>query len=214
MPSDILLYFIYFEKAFDSVEWDFLYHSLKVFKFGPTLMKWIKTFYKNISSCIIYNGSFSEPFRLERGVRLGYPLSSYLIFKAIKILAISLRTNEHTEGKKNRQWQNQSTLICWWYNCNFVAHIFCINFHPKTEQLRKMLWFENEYLKTNAVWIGVSKNSVHWSKNVRNSLLAWSRANHKTQLSWKTELNPKDDRPMGFDWFILIWQSDHHKNAS
>ena len=103
MPSDILLYFIYFEKAFDSVEWDFLYHSLKVFKFGPTLMKWIKTFYKNISSCIIYNGSFSEPFRLERGVRLGYPLSSYLIFKAIKILAISLRTNEHTEGKKNRQ---------------------------------------------------------------------------------------------------------------
>ena len=61
MPSDILLYFIYFEKAFDSVEWDFLYHSLKVFKFGQTLMKWIKTFYKNISSCIIYNGSFRSP---------------------------------------------------------------------------------------------------------------------------------------------------------
>ena len=71
--SGILL-FIDFEKAFDSVEWDFLYHSLDVFNFGPNLIRWIKTFYKNVSSCIINNGSFSEPFKLERGVRQGNPL--------------------------------------------------------------------------------------------------------------------------------------------
>ena len=42
--SGILL-FIDFEKAFDSIEWDFLYQSLEAFNFGPTLIRWIKTFY-------------------------------------------------------------------------------------------------------------------------------------------------------------------------
>lgn len=46
--------FIDFEKIFDSIEWDFL-HSLEVFNFGPTLIRWIKTFYKNVSSRIINN---------------------------------------------------------------------------------------------------------------------------------------------------------------
>ena len=93
--SGILL-FIDFEKAFDSIEWDFLYQSLEAFNFGPTLIRWIKT----ISSCVINNGLFSEQFKLERGVRQGDPLSPYLFVVAIEILAISLRSNEHIEGIK------------------------------------------------------------------------------------------------------------------
>ena len=38
---DILL-FIDFEKAFDSIECDFLYQSLEAFNFGSTLVTWIK----------------------------------------------------------------------------------------------------------------------------------------------------------------------------
>ena len=97
--SGILL-FIDFEKAFDSIEWDFLYQSLEAFNFGPTLIRWIKTFYNNVSSCVINNGLFSEQFKLERGVRQGDPLSPYLFVVAIEILGISLRSNEHIEGIK------------------------------------------------------------------------------------------------------------------
>ena len=49
--SGILL-FIDFEKAFDSIEWDFLYQSLEAFNFGPTLIRWIKTFYNNVSRVV------------------------------------------------------------------------------------------------------------------------------------------------------------------
>ena len=39
-----LLIFIDFEKAFDSLEWNFLHNCLDVFNFGPNSKRWIKTF--------------------------------------------------------------------------------------------------------------------------------------------------------------------------
>ena len=39
-----LLIFIDFEKAFDSVEWDFLFKCLEAFNFGSDFLHWIKTF--------------------------------------------------------------------------------------------------------------------------------------------------------------------------
>ena len=39
-----LLIFIDFEKAFDSLEWNFLLNCLDVFNFGPNFKRWIKTF--------------------------------------------------------------------------------------------------------------------------------------------------------------------------
>ena len=64
-----LLLFIDFERAFDSVEWNFLYESLEMFNFGADLLRWVKTFYNNIQSCIMNNGTASNFFTLERGVR-------------------------------------------------------------------------------------------------------------------------------------------------
>ena len=55
-----LMIFIDFHKAFDSLEWDFLYKCLEAFHFGEDVMRWVKTFYKNIESCTLNNGSFSE----------------------------------------------------------------------------------------------------------------------------------------------------------
>ena len=73
-----LLLFIDFEKAFDSLEWNFMFKCLEVFGFGPSLTRWIETFYSNITSCIINNGTLSASFEINRGVRQGDPLSPCL----------------------------------------------------------------------------------------------------------------------------------------
>jgi len=85
-----------FEKAFDSLNWDFLSKSLESFGFGVSFKTWIKTFYNNISSSVTNNGFSTPSFNLERGVRQGDPLSPFLFIIVLELLAISVRNNNQT----------------------------------------------------------------------------------------------------------------------
>ena len=97
-----MLLFIDFEKAFDSLEWNFLFKVPEVTNFGPMFRKWIQTFYSNITSCVINNGHASDFFQLYRGVRQGCPLSGLLFVLAIGVLAQAIRENEKYPRFKNQ----------------------------------------------------------------------------------------------------------------
>ena len=49
-----------FEKAFYSIEWDFLFNTLKILNFGENFISWIKTLYTDISVCAGNNGNISH----------------------------------------------------------------------------------------------------------------------------------------------------------
>ena len=106
--------FIDFKNALDSIEWCFLYKCLEVFYFGPEFIKWVKTFYKNVSSRVINNGVSSPSFKLRRGVRQGDPLSPYLFVVAIEILAISIRPNTNIKGIAI------GGCLCRWHDCIII----------------------------------------------------------------------------------------------
>ena len=93
-----LMIFIGFHKAFDSIEWNYLVSCLKAFQFGPDFIRWVKTLYKNIQSCVINNGLTTDYFALERGVRQGDPLSPYLFVIVVETLAIAIRQNTVIRG--------------------------------------------------------------------------------------------------------------------
>lgn len=87
-----------FEKAFDSLDWSFLFSILKAYNFGPSFISWIQTLYNNISSCTINNGYTSKYFTVERGVRQGDPLSPYLFILAVEVMAQQIRQNRGIQG--------------------------------------------------------------------------------------------------------------------
>ena len=89
-----------FEKAFDSLSWNFIFECLNFFNFGKSIQQWIEVFYKNISSCIIQNGIVSGYFKPGRGCRQGDPISPYLFIICAEILGILIRNNRDIKGIK------------------------------------------------------------------------------------------------------------------
>ena len=68
-----------FEKAFDSLNHNFLIAVLKKYGFGEDFVDWIKLFLRDQESCVINGGHTTTYFRLERGARQGDPISAYLL---------------------------------------------------------------------------------------------------------------------------------------
>ena len=89
-----------FEKAFDTLDFQFLIRTLHKFNFGPSFIHWIRVLYKNASSYVMNNGFTTGPFLLGRGVRQGDPLSPYLFILALETLAIKIREDCNVQGLK------------------------------------------------------------------------------------------------------------------
>ena len=89
-----------FEKAFDSVEWPFLFSTLEAFNFGPNFISWIKTLYTDIYACVGNNGYYSNYFKLTRSIRQGCPISALLFLLVAEIIAIKIRNDKNINGLK------------------------------------------------------------------------------------------------------------------
>jgi len=60
-----------FQKAFDSLEWNFRFKALKKFNFGSSFIHWITVLYKNPVAYIKNNGWMSSPLKIHRSVKQG-----------------------------------------------------------------------------------------------------------------------------------------------
>ena len=93
-----LIMFIDFEKAFDSIDHEYMIKTLTHFNFGPDVLQWITLFYSNANSCVINNGYLSSSFNVKSGTRQGCPLSPYIFNIMIEVLSILIRKSDKVKG--------------------------------------------------------------------------------------------------------------------
>ena len=89
-----------------------MFKCLTVFGFGPSLTRWIETFYSNITSCIINNSTLSASFEINRGVTQGNPLSHYLFIIAVELLAVTTRSCSEINGIKIDAKESSNGAVC------------------------------------------------------------------------------------------------------
>ena len=98
MPSSILQ--LDQEKAFDRVEWQWLFKCLENFNFGQRFIGYLKTMYKNSKSSVLTNGYQSKYFNITRGIRQGDSLSALLFIIQFEPLMRKIRKDASIKGIK------------------------------------------------------------------------------------------------------------------
>ena len=155
-----MILFLDFEKAFDSLEWDYLFKVLDTMNFGPSFLNWIRTFYSNISSCVTNNGHSSEFFSLQRGVRQGCPLSGLLFVLALEPLAHQIRITDSIKGLENGNKITKLSL----YADDTTAFIrddpSAVSLFALLDQFSNLSGLKINRSKTEGLWLGRWKSRL------------------------------------------------------
>ncbi|GJY41443.1 hypothetical protein Tco_0428713 [Tanacetum coccineum] len=83
------------QKAYDTVDWEFLRRILHGFGFHARMIAWIMECVTTTSYSICVNGSLHGYFRGKRGLRQGDPLSPYLFTLVMEVLTLMLQRRVH-----------------------------------------------------------------------------------------------------------------------
>ncbi len=137
------------QKAFDQIEWPYMFEALRRFGFGTNFMEWVKIIYSNPVSCILTNSVKSQPFDLQRGVRQGDPLSPLLFDIALEPLAIGIRGHPGIQGVK---FDHLETLV------NLYADDLLICLSEPEISIPSLLNYINSFSK-------ISGYTINWDKS-------------------------------------------------
>ena len=98
MDDENLILLVDQQKAFDRVEWEWLFYVLKKFNFGEYFTNWIKIIYSDMKSSILVNGYVSPYFNISRGIRQGDSLSALLYVVQAEALTECIRCSDDIKG--------------------------------------------------------------------------------------------------------------------
>lgn len=158
-----------FEKAFDTVEWSFMYKVLQKLGFGENYIRWITILYTKPEFVLKNNGWLSSSIKMSRGIRQGCPVSALLFVLVVEMMAIAIKTNKDIQGicvgeheAKISQYADDTT-------------IFLANMQSISTVLSAVHDFSNvagpklNVSKTEGIWLGKFKENnlnymdVNWT---------------------------------------------------
>ena len=170
IPGLIML--VDFEKAFDSVSWDFLIEALNKLGFGQNFIKWIKNLNINIFTTVLQCGFLSNQICIKRGCRQGDPIAPYLFLICSLFLTILVETcgsikglNINKEYLKIIQFADDTTIFLDGSESSLQSALNVLEIFGTYSGLK----VNKE--KTQIVWIGSKKGNTQ--KLCQHANLKW-----------------------------------------
>ncbi|KAL9983129.1 hypothetical protein ACROYT_G005261 [Oculina patagonica] len=158
--ESVILFAADFEKAFDSIEHNFILASLTHFGFGDDFIKWISALLRGNRACVLNNGFATNLFNIARGTKQGDPISPYLFILVIEVLASLIRQNRQIEGIWIGEKQNKLELFAD-DSTFFLKDIVSLNVVLKSiQEFYSFSSLKINTTKSEAGWIGSSKLDV------------------------------------------------------
>ena len=158
------------EKAFDRINWEYMFCVMNKMNLPPTFLKWIELFYSKPNCRIILNNFIGSPVQIGRGIRQGCPLSPLLYAICAEGLACLIRNNNNLRGIATPKGET------------------CVKLVQHADDTNIFIGDENEFdilentLDTYCKGSG-SKLNVHKSKGL-----------------WLGKWKPRQDKPCLFNW--------------
>ncbi|GJZ56133.1 RNA-directed DNA polymerase, eukaryota, partial [Tanacetum coccineum] len=87
----VMFFKVDFEKAFDSVRWEFVIDILRKFGVGDKWCQWIHSCLRSSRGSILVNGSPTGEFQFFKGLKQGDPLSPFLFILVMEGLHVSFQ---------------------------------------------------------------------------------------------------------------------------
>nr|GEW76379.1 RNA-directed DNA polymerase, eukaryota [Tanacetum cinerariifolium] len=86
-----MIFKVDFEKAYDSVRWDFIDVILRRFDFEEKWCKWIQSCLYSSRGSVLINDSPTKEFQFHKGLKQGDPLSPFLFIFVMESLRVSFQ---------------------------------------------------------------------------------------------------------------------------
>lgn len=154
------------EKAYDRLEWSFIYRVLQAFHFPLKITKIIMSCITSVNTSILVNGGALERFEPSRGIRQGDPLSPYIFILCMEYLGhliekkcvngdwVPLKASKDNLGFSHLLFANDIILLSKAdeHGCEAILDVlekFCREFGQK---------------------ISLDKSRIYFSPNVRNEV--------------------------------------------
>ena len=164
-----------FAKAFDTIEWSYIYTCMKLFGYGDGFITMVKLLHSGSISVIENNGHFSNNIVLTRGCRQGDPISPYIFVLCAELLSHCIRECGDIKGIE----VHGTEIVILQYADDTT--VFLEGSH---EAIKRLMSISRWFRKVSGLGINVEKTKVVKIGELRDRSLNWEG---KYGMEWTNE---------------------------